>query len=261
MRLNDPALVREQYADEKDLAARKAIYVGAEGPDARELALQAVAEIAPATVLEVGGGEGELAERIVRDLGVELVLVDQSERMVEISRNRGLDARVGDVQSLPFADESFDCTVAAWMLYHAADVGLAIAELARVTRPGGRLVATTNGAGHLAELRELAGGAGWWTGMPFSRENGAELLGQSFSHGRGTARRRLGLDSRRRADLGVPALDVESRPLRPSCRRTSSRSASSASRPCSSRRSDPPGRADPAQARRAGARDRGDSPS
>ncbi len=181
MRLNDPALVREQYADERDLAARKAIYVGAEGPDARELALQAVAEIAPATVLEVGGGEGELAERIVRDLGVELVLVDQSERMVEISRNRGLDARVGDVQSLPFADESFDCTVAAWMLYHAADVGLAIAELARVTRRGGRLVATTNGAGHLAELRELAGGAGWWTGMPFSRENGAELLGQSFS--------------------------------------------------------------------------------
>ncbi len=181
MRLNDPALVREQYADERDLAARKAIYAGAEGPDARELALQAIAEIAPATVLEVGGGEGELAERIVRELGTELVLVDQSERMVEISRSRGLDARVGDVQSLAFADESFDCAVAAWMLYHAADVGLAIAELARVTRRGGRLVAVTNGAGHLAELRELAGGTGWWTGMPFSRENGAELLGKSFS--------------------------------------------------------------------------------
>jgi SAM-dependent methyltransferase len=181
VRLNDPALVREQYADEKDLAARKAIYSDAEGPDARELALQAVAEVAPAVVLEVGGGEGELAERIVRELGAEVVLLDQSERMVEISRNRGLDARVGDVQSLPFADESFDCTVAAWMLYHAADVGLAIAELARVTRPGGRLVAVTNGAGHLAELRELSGGAGWWTGMPFSRENGAEQLGKSFS--------------------------------------------------------------------------------
>ena len=141
--LNDPALVREQYADEADLRARKAIYAGAEGPDARQLVLEAVAEIAPTTVLEVGGGEGELAERIVHELGVELVLIDQSERMVELSRGRGLDARVADVQSLPFADESFDCTVAAWMLYHAADVGLAISELARVTRPGGRLVAVT----------------------------------------------------------------------------------------------------------------------
>jgi len=64
--LNDPALVREQYADEEDLRARKAIYATAEGPDARELAFAAVAEVAPATVLEVGGGEGELAERIVR---------------------------------------------------------------------------------------------------------------------------------------------------------------------------------------------------
>jgi SAM-dependent methyltransferase len=180
--LNDPALVREQYAGEDDLRARKAIYSNAEGPDARELALQAVAEVAPATVLEVGGGEGELAERIVQEVGVELVLVDQSERMVELSRERGLDARVADVQSLPFADESFDCTVAAWMLYHAADVALAISELARVMRPGGRLVAVTNGAGHLAELRELAGEGGWWTGLPFSRENGAEQLARSFSH-------------------------------------------------------------------------------
>lgn len=179
--LNDPGLVREQYADEQNLGARKAIYAGAEGPDARELALQAVAEAAPANVLEVGGGEGELAERIVRELGARLVLVDQSERMVEISRGRGLDARVADVQSLPFPDESFDCTLAAWMLYHAADVPLAISELARVTRPGGRLVAVTNGAGHLAELREVSGGSGWWTGMPFSRENGAELLGRSFA--------------------------------------------------------------------------------
>lgn len=180
--LNDPTLVREQYAGEEDLRARKAIYASAEGPDARELALRAVAEAGPATVLEVGGGEGELAERIMNEFGVEFVVVDQSERMVELCRERGLDGRVADVQSLPFADESFDCTVAAWMLYHAADVGRAISELARVTRPGGRLVAVTNGAGHLAELRELAGEGGWWTGLPFSRENGAEQLARSFSH-------------------------------------------------------------------------------
>jgi SAM-dependent methyltransferase len=179
--LNEPALVREQYADEANLSARKAIYADAEGADARELALQAVAEVEPRSVLEVGGGEGELAARLVSELGVELRFVDQSERMVDLARARGLRAEVGDVQALPFADESFDCALAAWMLYHATNVSLAISELARVLRPGGRLVAVTNGAGHLAELRELTGGQGWWKGMPFSRENGAELLARSFS--------------------------------------------------------------------------------
>ena len=178
--LNDPDLVREQYADEANLDARKAIYVDREGPDVRDLAFRAIADGTPRSVLEVGGGEGELAARIVRELGAEVVLVDQSERMVEISRARGLDARVGDVQALPFSAESFDCAVAAWMLYHVPDLDLAIAELARVLRPGGRLVAVTNAAGHLAELRALAG-RGWWTGSPFSRENGAELLGRRFA--------------------------------------------------------------------------------
>jgi SAM-dependent methyltransferase len=180
-RLNDPVLVREQYAGEANLGARKAIYADAEGPDARELAFQAIAEVAPKRVIEAGGGEGELAARVVREVGAELAFVDQSERMVELARGRGLDAHVGDVQALQFPDGTFDCAVAAWMLYHASDVPAAIAELARVLRPEGRLVTVTNGAGHLAELRDLAGERGWWTGIPFSRENGAELLGSSFS--------------------------------------------------------------------------------
>jgi SAM-dependent methyltransferase len=180
-RIDDPELVRVQYADEANLGARKAIYANDEGPDARELAFQAVAECEPRRVLEVGGGEGELAERIVRELGAELAFVDQSERMVEIARGRGLDAQVGDVQELPFPDEAFDCAVAAWMLYHVADLERAIAELARVLAPGGRLVAVTNGAGHLAELREVAGEEHFWTGMSFRRENGAQLLGRRFS--------------------------------------------------------------------------------
>ena len=42
--------------------------------------------------------------------------------MVELARARGVDARVGDVQALPFEDESFDAALAAWMLYHVPDV-------------------------------------------------------------------------------------------------------------------------------------------
>ena len=155
--IDDPSWVREQYASEANLAARKSIYATSEGPDAREALFDAIAEVRPRRVLEVGGGEGELAERLVRELGCELVGVDQSERMVELQRARAIDARVGDVQDLPFPDGSFDVAVAAWMLYHVPDPDRALSELARVLRPGGRLVAVLNGIDHLRELRELAG--------------------------------------------------------------------------------------------------------
>jgi SAM-dependent methyltransferase len=108
-------------------------------------------------VLEVGCGWGELAARLGSELGVRVVAVDSSPRMVELARERGVDARVADVQALPFDDGSFDCVVANWMLYHVPDLDLGLGEIARVLRPGGRLVAATNGLRHLAELWSLVG--------------------------------------------------------------------------------------------------------
>jgi SAM-dependent methyltransferase len=157
VRLDDPALVREEYASESRLAARKAAYRFAEGPDPREVAFEAAAEIEPRRVLEVGCGEGELAERISRELGCDVLALDQSERMVQLTGAGGVHAVVGDVQALPFADGQFDCAVAAWMLYHVPDLERALGELARVLRAGGRLVAVTNAFEHLHELKELLG--------------------------------------------------------------------------------------------------------
>jgi len=170
--------VSAQYATEVGLAARKSIYGEMTGPDPRGLAFDAVAEVQPADVLEVGCGEGELAERLVRELDVSLVALDQSARMVELTRARGVDARVGDVQELPFPDASFDVVVAAWMLFHVPDLDRGLAEIARVLRPGGRLVAATNYRDHLAEMFELVGAPHWV--LPFSGENGAEILGRVF---------------------------------------------------------------------------------
>jgi SAM-dependent methyltransferase len=178
VRLNDPAAVAAQYATEANLEARRSIYANAEGPDPREVALQAVAERAPRRVLEVGGGPGELAARIQTELGADVVMVDVSERMVELARGRGVDARVGDVQQLPFGDGEFDVAVAAWMLFHVPDLDRGLSELVRVLRPGGRLVAVTNAESHLRELRLLAGSAPW--SRLFSRENGSEILGRHF---------------------------------------------------------------------------------
>jgi SAM-dependent methyltransferase len=178
--LDDPRLVREEYASERGLLGRRATYDYATGPDAREVAFAAVAENRPERVLEVGCGPGELAARVRAELGAEVVALDTSERMVELARARDLDARVGDVQALPFGDDEFDCAIAAWMLYHVPDVPRALGELARVLRPSGRLVAVTNHLDHLLELRELVGAPPQT--FTFSGENGEKLLRERFAH-------------------------------------------------------------------------------
>jgi len=180
IRLDDPQVVREQYASEHGLRARAALWQETTGPDVKELLWQSIAEHAPARVLEVGGGEGRLSERIARELGAEVVMVDQSERMVELARIRGVDARVGDVQSLDLPDGTFDLVVAAWMLYHVADLESGLAEIARVLVPGGRLVAVTNSIRHAEEFFDLVGypwQARQWT---FRSENGEDALRRHF---------------------------------------------------------------------------------
>jgi SAM-dependent methyltransferase len=180
-RIDEPGFVREHYATEENLAARRSAYANAEGDNPRELAFQAVAEVRPRRVLEVGGGEGELAERIAAETGADIVAIDQSERMVEIQRSKGIDTRVGDVQELPFADWEFDAAVAAWMLYHVPDLDRGLAELARVLKPGGRLVAVTNSVGHLRELWDLAGRDTSFRRFTFRSENGEEMLQRHFA--------------------------------------------------------------------------------
>ena len=153
--LNDPDAVKAEYASEAGLLARRAAYASAEGPDAPALLFDAIASCRPRTLLEVGCGPGDLAARVQAELGADVVAIDISRRMVELARAKGVDARVADVQELPFGDESFDCAVAAWMLYHVPDLDSALDELRRVLRPGGTLVAVTNCSDHLAELRQF----------------------------------------------------------------------------------------------------------
>ena len=175
--LDDAAAVAEQYATERNLQARQAIYANAEGQSAREVLFEQVAALGPNRVLEVGGGQGKLAERLVRELGVQLTFVDQSERMVEVAQGRGIDAEVGNVQHLRFHDGAFDTAIAAWMLYHVPDLELGLSELARVLEPGGHLVAVTNSGDHLRELRDVIGVS---FELRFASENGEELLRRHF---------------------------------------------------------------------------------
>jgi SAM-dependent methyltransferase len=179
--LHDPSVVRAEYEDETRLAARKAAYagVGAEGPDAREVLLEAIAQAHPRRILEIGCGEGELAERMQGELEADVVAIDQSPRMVELTRRRGVETRVGRAERLEFDEETFDCVVAAWMLYHVHELNCALAEITRVLRPGGRLVAVTNGRDHLKELYELIGRRRMLSS--FMAEDAEEILSRHFS--------------------------------------------------------------------------------
>ena len=178
--LDSPLLVLWEYASEERLRTRNEAYRRlVRGVNAEQLAFEAVAEVSPRRVLEAGCGTGELAERVLRELGAEVVAVDISSRMVALTAARGIDARVADVQALPFEDAEFDVAVANWVLHHAADVDVALGELARVLRPGGRLVAATVGVGHMREAWELVGGEST-RDLSFWSENGAQRLRQAF---------------------------------------------------------------------------------
>ena len=179
MRLDDPDNVREQYGTTDRLKARISVWrPGADGRTRQDVAIEALRAVAPVRWLEVGPGTGRFAARCAAELGCKVIGADASPAMVAATREAGVQAVQADVQDLPFADGSFDAAVAAWMLYHVPDVDRALAELARVLRPGGRLVAVTNSRDHLAELWQLVGGRRMESS--FTRENGEEQLLRHF---------------------------------------------------------------------------------
>jgi SAM-dependent methyltransferase len=67
--------------------------------------------------------------------------IDLSPGMLDRARERGLSVSQASVTSIPFADQSFDVTCAFKMLAHVPEIGRALAEMARVTRAGGVVVA------------------------------------------------------------------------------------------------------------------------
>ncbi|GEP38025.1 hypothetical protein NPS01_16880 [Nocardioides psychrotolerans] len=178
--IHDPTTVRRQYADEGNLQTRLSVWQpAADGRDPSTVALEAIVAAAPSRALEVGCGTGAFAERVAARIpGLDLVAIDQSERLVELTAARGVTAHVADTQSLPFPDDSFDVVAAMWMLYHVPDLHQGLAEVRRVLRPGGTFVAVTNGDEHVGELRRSAGGPPAIT--HFSSENGADALSRHF---------------------------------------------------------------------------------
>ncbi len=95
-------------------------------------------------VLDLAAGTGVSTVELARS-GARAVACDFSIGMLQAGRSikkrrRAVPFVAGDAMALPFLDDSFDAAVISFGLRNVADVGAALREMARVVRPGGRLV-------------------------------------------------------------------------------------------------------------------------
>lgn len=148
----------------------------------------------PARVLELGCGPGYMWKECIERIpdGWSITLSDFSEGMVDAAwRNLVVTGRAFkyeqiDAQSIPYPDETFDIVIANHMLFHVPDRPRAFAEIYRVLKSGGHLIATTAGNGHLAEIRNWRKSISLDTDIlslesPFTLDNGFEQITPFFS--------------------------------------------------------------------------------
>lgn len=112
----------------------------------RQQALEA-AQVQPGTwAADIGAGTGFMSAGLVQQ-GVKVIAVDQSAAMLDQMRVNfrsasGIEYRVGESESLPVDDQAVDYAFANMYLHHVERPAKAIQEMARILKPGGRLVIT-----------------------------------------------------------------------------------------------------------------------
>jgi ubiquinone/menaquinone biosynthesis C-methylase UbiE len=192
-------LTTAAYANSANLMARADIYKYQQPPiDIVGWAFGQVRWEGVERVVDVGCGPGQYLRPLAQRAGLCLVGLDLSRGMLadlERGWRFGLPRphlAVADAQALPLPDASCDLALAMHMLYHVPDIEQAARELRRVLRPGGVLLALTNGARHTQEMNEVYATAvarlsdqqatpePRWS-RRFALENGAALLRHAFA--------------------------------------------------------------------------------
>src|SRR5215469_14485933 len=135
---NDYDSFAEAYSAENEASLLNAYYE-------RPAMLALAGDVAGRRILDAGCGSGPLFAEL-RDRGAIVVGFDKSAGMLELARRRlGDDADLQVVElggPLPFPDGGFDDAIASLVLHYLEDWGPALAELRRVLKPGGRLLAS-----------------------------------------------------------------------------------------------------------------------
>jgi demethylmenaquinone methyltransferase/2-methoxy-6-polyprenyl-1,4-benzoquinol methylase len=100
------------------------------------------------SVLDIAGGSGDLSKLFAKKVGVtgSVTLTDINASMLAVGRDRMLDAGLNvpamqcNAEALPFADEQFDCVIVAFGLRNMTHKDVALKEMQRVLKVGGRLL-------------------------------------------------------------------------------------------------------------------------
>jgi DNA-binding transcriptional ArsR family regulator/protein-L-isoaspartate O-methyltransferase len=100
-------------------------------------------------VLDIASGDGVLAELLAPHANA-IVCIDASERVVAAAKSRlktfrNVDVKHGDMHALDLGSQKFELVLLMHALTYSAQPAKAVAEAARVLKPGGRLLATTLG--------------------------------------------------------------------------------------------------------------------
>ena len=103
-------------------------------------------------VLDLGCGDGQLTRRIM-DTGAIVTGLDASPQMVSAAKALGIDARVGNAESLPFDERSFDAVFSNAALHWVRDHGAMLGGVKRILKSEGRFVAEFGGFGNIAAIR------------------------------------------------------------------------------------------------------------
>lgn len=105
-----------------------------------EATVAALEPLSGLSMLDAGCGTG-YALQLANRAGARVSGLDASAPLLDVARERVPDAdlRVGDLESLPYDDDTFDVVTAFNSVQYATDPAAAVAELARVVRPGGRV--------------------------------------------------------------------------------------------------------------------------
>ena len=95
---------------------------------------------------DIGAGTGFVSEGLIQK-GLKVIAVDRSEEMLDqmkekFKNNNGIDYRQGEAEDLPIETNAVDYVMANMYLHHVNNPLIAIKEMARILKPGGRLVLT-----------------------------------------------------------------------------------------------------------------------
>lgn len=152
------------------------------GPIAAALVATSPHRLGGRTVLDAGAGTGA-ASAALRHCAANVLALDLSPAMLAWQAPARPPCAVADIRALPLAARSVDDAVAAFVLNHLADPAAGLAELARVTRPGGAILAAVFANESHSRARDrvdAAARAAGWRALAWYREmkaNAAPMLG------------------------------------------------------------------------------------